>query len=223
MTTKQCTLCKLDLEFTSFSIKRGRPGQKNGLVSRCKRCVGVLWREKYRIPKKRSLEELPTGHKKCKTCVLVLPLADFHPSCKSPIKLWHYDSNCKSCTSLKNKQRIRQTHYIRPSTKTIEHMLIESKRKGVVNGYHRHNRLIPFTIGVADVKQVMSDRCAITGVKLDLSCTGMPLSPSIDRIDNSKGYEPGNIRITSLLYNLMRNKWSDELVIKSLKEVAKSL
>ncbi len=34
-----------------------------------------------------------------------------------------------------------------------------------------------------------------------------PFAPSLDRIDSSKGYEEGNVRIVCLMVNLAMNTW----------------
>jgi hypothetical protein len=58
-------------------------------------------------------------------------------------------------------------------------------------------------------------RCSVTGHTLSFNWSGPgsnPWRPSIDRIDSTKGYVPGNVRIVSWVYNLAKSKWSDEAV-----------
>lgn len=47
-----------------------------------------------------------------------------------------------------------------------------------------------------------------------------PYTASLDRIDNSIGYEKGNIRFVCLMANYARNRFSDEQVIEFCKKVA---
>lgn len=55
--------------------------------------------------------------------------------------------------------------------------------------------------------------CAVTGMPLSWSKGERgPWSPSVDRIDSSKGYIPGNVRVTSMMYNLAKSEWTDENV-----------
>ena len=65
--------------------------------------------------------------------------------------------------------------------------------------------------------------CAATGLPLSLERDGStranPWAPSIDRIDCSKGYVPGNVRIVCCAFNLMRNEWSDDVVLALVKAV----
>lgn len=56
-------------------------------------------------------------------------------------------------------------------------------------------------------------RCPMTRVYYEFSGTRNPAQPSVDRIDNTKGYVPDNVQIVSLFYNYARNIWEhDELV-----------
>ncbi len=57
-------------------------------------------------------------------------------------------------------------------------------------------------------------RCAITGIHLDCD-TGTvkdknPFRASVDRIDNSKGYVRGNVRLLSHWANNAKSTWNDE-------------
>lgn len=65
--------------------------------------------------------------------------------------------------------------------------------------------------------------CSTTGMKLTLQCdsTGRRTfnRPSIDRIDNAKGYTQDNCRIVSVIYNYAKNDWTDELVMLMAKSL----
>jgi ribosomal protein L33 len=71
--------------------------------------------------------------------------------------------------------------------------------------------------------------CPMTGWKLLLPRTSNthyelfkkgPYNASLDRIDNSKGYDEGNVRFVSLVFNYARNVFSDQEVIDFCKAVA---
>lgn len=63
-----------------------------------------------------------------------------------------------------------------------------------------------FSIGVDDI--VIPDRCPILGLEINVNA-GRPgaysNSPSLDRIDNSKGYTPENIQVISQKANAMKH------------------
>lgn len=66
--------------------------------------------------------------------------------------------------------------------------------------------------------------CSVTGLPLSLEHGGEsarnPWAPSIDRLDCSKGYVPGNVRMVCALYNLARNDFPDEDFMKVVKALA---
>lgn len=53
-----------------------------------------------------------------------------------------------------------------------------------------------------------SEHCVLSGLKLDVSGGDLELAPSLDRIDSSKHYEPGNLQVVARFIN--RWKRDDE-------------
>ena len=67
-------------------------------------------------------------------------------------------------------------------------------------------------------------KCAISGMPFVLGGGPMrPDKPSIDRINNEKGYHPNNIRIVLLFIQFAKNSWSDEIFSKWCKLIASKL
>lgn len=58
--------------------------------------------------------------------------------------------------------------------------------------------------------------CEVTGLSLSTSYEGSahrnPLVPSVDRIDNSRGYTPDNVRLVCGWFNYARQDWPDRIV-----------
>ena len=57
---------------------------------------------------------------------------------------------------------------------------------------------LEFNLSLDDIPEI-PDSCPVLGIKIRENDTNAPLdsSPSVDRIDNTKGYVKGNIRIIS--------------------------
>lgn len=64
---------------------------------------------------------------------------------------------------------------------------------------------LEFTIAYGDLEQ--PTHCPILGIELDYHVrkTHQPNSPTIDRIDNCRGYVKGNVHVISMLANKMKN------------------
>lgn len=64
-------------------------------------------------------------------------------------------------------------------------------------------------------------KCEATGVDLVLErreeCSHTPFRPSIDRIDNTKGYTKDNCRLVCVIYNKAKSDYNDEDVMKMAK------
>lgn len=77
---------------------------------------------------------------------------------------------------------------------------------------------IEFSISEKDV--TVPDLCPLLEIPLR---SGNPAeknnSPSIDRIDNSKGYVPGNVRVISNLANVMKHTASHEQLLLFAKNI----
>jgi len=68
-----------------------------------------------------------------------------------------------------------------------------------------------FNIEVSDI--VIPDVCPVLGIPLNMNCGRSGAyrnSPSLDRIDNTKGYVKGNIQVISQLANAMKCHASNE-------------
>lgn len=63
-------------------------------------------------------------------------------------------------------------------------------------------------------------KCALTGIpfaperRRDSGWLKNPYAPSLDRIDNAKGYEPGNVRVVLSAVNYALNEWGDAVLLE---------
>lgn len=75
------------------------------------------------------------------------------------------------------------------------------------------NKSFEFSITLDDI--FITTNCPILGIPLIVGDGKIhDTSPSLDRIDNSKGYVKGNIQVISNLANRMKNSASNDLLIK---------
>lgn len=124
----------------------------------------------------------PEGHKKCKECGRVLPFSSFH---KHSACLFGYNTVCKACRLDSSARHYDESSY--------EYRIwcaarFRAKRKG-----------LPFSISVSDI--VIPRRCPVLGVAM---LHGSMTAPSLDRINNAKGYVKGNIVVMSRRANALK-------------------
>ncbi len=85
-------------------------------------------------------------------------------------------------------------------------------------------RIREFTLTPEETLQKLKEckyRCSVTGVPLSLEVLSRdgrkPFAPSIDRIDNERGYTADNCRVVCLAANIAMNTWGDQVLLTMLK------
>ena len=73
-------------------------------------------------------------------------------------------------------------------------------------------RNIYFNITIDDIK--MKNKCPILGTPFKVGRENWQNSPSLDRIDNRRGYEKGNVIVVSLMANSIKNQATPEQIKK---------
>ncbi len=125
--------------------------------------------------------------------------------CSKELSLNNFTINsnlCKSCVAGSSRQRRLEN----PAKTAWERARARAKKSG-----------IEFTITPDDVQSVWTNTCPIYQVPLRTN-QGQPGpdSHSIDRIDNNKGYIPGNIAIVSMRFNSEKRNLTPELLRRML-------
>jgi hypothetical protein len=84
-------------------------------------------------------------------------------------------------------------------------------------------RQLEFTLPRDDVLDLLEDcrwRCAVTRTPFSMDVCGprnqRPFAPSLDRIDNARGYIPGNVRIVCVAANIAMNTWGEGVLLRML-------
>jgi len=121
-----------------------------------------------------------------------------------------YNTECEQCHVANSKARQKVRAVTEP-----EFVLYESARANA-----RKCR-VPFSLTVAYVKSIwpLDGKCPILGIPLERR-VGHPgpqrQSPSLDRLEPSKGYVPGNVAVISYKANLLKNNETDPAVFERL-------
>ncbi len=99
--------------------------------------------------------------------------------------------------ALTHSERIKENYYKRRRTHPEKTMLSDARKRA-------KNKGLEFSITAKDIH--IPEVCPIFGIKLEQSC-GRPKdnSPSLDRLDSSKGYIPGNVVVISYRANHIKN------------------
>lgn len=152
----------------------------------------------------------------CKKCETTKPILEFHKN-KSTIDGLH--SQCKKC-----KNEYDRKHRSKKEYKEKE------RKRGNYRNHHDWNvklrtaknnaakRGLEFSISIEDVP--IPEFCPLTGLKLTMGKYRWT-KPSIDRIDSTKGYIPGNVWVISVLANTMKSIATKEQLLTFSRNVLK--
>jgi hypothetical protein len=98
---------------------------------------------------------------------------------------------------------------------------IESWAKDLMRSCRKRQRKngIEVAVTLADVERLLMDSngvCAVTGIPFDDAQIGQfrrrPFAPSLDRIECSKGYVPGNLRVVCVAVNYAMSDWGEDVL-----------
>jgi hypothetical protein len=140
--------------------------------------------------------------KQCTACGKELQVALFY---KDKSKVDGLRGNCKRCSEESSKKSERKHAVTRQTNRMLSSARFRSKLKK-----------ISFDIDLEHVRSLVVSHCPILGVQLEWSARrgngpgAMANSPSLDRIDPSKGYVKGNVWIISNKANAIKNDATHE-------------
>lgn len=146
--------------------------------------------------------------RKCIKCGSVKPIYEF---CKTGLNRdgsQKYKSQCKDCYNSNWKYRLMSTLTSR-----------ESERRRY-NGVKRKSLSVEKGINgkfLEDLKNKQNGMCYWLDIPIDFSMKCKLRKPSIDRLDNAKGYEVGNVVLTTLFANTGRRDASVDEMRKFVK------
>lgn len=120
------------------------------------------------------------------------------------------DTQLTTLTSL-DKEKLRRKRYKDSHPKKVwaAYAKRDAKNRAAKKG-------LPFDISVAYVESLQTDECPVFGTKFQWMGNGKikPTSPSLDRIDPSKGYIEGNLVIISSKANSIKSAYKSKDLYK---------
>ncbi len=162
--------------------------------------------------------------KQCKRCLETKLLDCFYDNKQNKDKKDCYCRPCRYAYHRENKDHVNLLRKTRMTTdpehrKKIHEQKQSSYRKNIKTAIlaraklraKKHN--FEFNITIKDI--VIPNECPILKIPFQIGTKGNYLfTPSLDRIDNTKGYIKGNVKIISMLANSMKNTADKELLLR---------
>lgn len=140
--------------------------------------------------------------KQCPKCGIVKTINDFHKRTKRKSGLQFY---CKEC----HWQNWREYRINNPITDQTNRMVAAARSRAKAKD-------LPFDIDHEYVRSLVVSQCPVFGTPLEWSTYrgrgpgAIANSPSLDRIDPTKGYVKGNVWIISHKANTIKNNATHE-------------
>lgn len=146
----------------------------------------------YSLIKNRQGNLISSTHRECTSCGKIFPITSKMTLCKQ--------CNCTRVKSMTPEWRMHQ----------------RAKRRAFERG-------LDFNIEISDI--VIPDYCPVLKLELNINSGrsgAYKNSPSLDRIDNTKGYIKGNIQVISQEANAMKHSATTEELILFAKWILKT-
>lgn len=172
----------------------------------CALCEGLIQRvlTRFLLVKicDNCLPRMEAQQKQCTRCGIAKPFSEFIRSSRNKNGL---NSHCKQCNRTRNQQ-YRKSNPVKGQT----YKMFRDAR------LRAEDKKLPFDIDVEYVRSLVVSRCPVFGTHLEWSAQRgngpIPIesSPSLDRIDPTKGYIKGNVWIISYKANVIKNNATHE-------------
>lgn len=107
-------------------------------------------------------------------------------------------------TSRQLRQLDTMIRYADPRQRALD-LLRNARRRAKKSG-------VEYSLSTEDIViRVMTGRCEATGLRFSFdSVEDGALSPSLHRVDNSRGYTPGNVMVVCMMHNAAQREWGSK-------------
>lgn len=216
---KQCSCCKEVKLLTLFYIQKNG---KYGRTSACGECSRVRAARVKALHKGKAprREVLPDGVRRCTSCRIIKSLDDFHLHRKMKFGRAYV---CRSCSCAKSAAYFKSGKGL--VTTKQNRMTVGGRASQILRSikYRAKKNGLEFDLTREWVIEKLSGRCEFTGKRFIITGNGDtlrgPWSPSVDKIDVTRGYTIDNCRMVVLAFNQARSNWGDE----SVRELARAI
>ena len=215
---KICRTCKIKKELTEF---KKNPMYEDGYETQCKKCQKEI--KKIRLENNIISGNIPSK-KVCRICNVEKEISEFgiNNSYKDG-----YDTRCKQCRNeysaiqrdkhreKNNKKYVERyhsdeefrKHRNETSRKSNQKIKLEHPERIMLQSCRARAKEKGWEFNLEESDIIIPKYCPILGIELLSGGVGKQTfnSPSVDRIDSTKGYIKGNIKIISLRANMMKN------------------
>lgn len=156
--------------------------------------------------------QIVDGKKYCRICKNTKPIEEM-------VKATCYKDGvstiCKECKrkhfySNRNEILKRRKEYLQKNGDKIRKQNVEYRRRTknsvLMSNAKRRAKIkdLDFNLTIEDI--VIPEFCPVLGIKIDTDNNKLnPSSPTVDRIDNTKGYVKGNVRVISWRANFIKS------------------
>lgn len=203
---KKCKKCQVNKDLSEFRERKTKKGTKY-ILGTCKKCeneyatrynrevLGQAPRASLVRPHKYINDIL---HVQCRYCKEYKTTDNFHKQTSKSV--FGIQANCKECRSKKRRADLVK----------LENGSEKFKRKVFLN-IKRRAKLLNIEFSITENDIIVPKICPYLGIELTYD-GDRNTSPSVDKIDNSKGYVKGNIQVISTLANMMKRDASIQLL-----------
>lgn len=195
---KRCSCCKEVKKTTEFWKSKST---FDGYCNQCKACATALVKKREARNRdensKRPIEELRERLGKTQACSCCGEAKNLEEFSRNSRRKSGINAICKMCAAT--------NHQVFKRRNIAGHMLSRAKANAKALGYD-------FNLTIEDI--IVPECCPITGFRLTYDGRRMT-SPSLDRIDSSKGYIKGNVVVVSH----RANAWKSDATIAQLRKM----